>query len=858
MASEKEMQGLANFRRRLFGTVSDKALESVRPLVDRINHLEAEFLRLPDVGLQERTQVLKGRALGGEPLDQLLPEAFANCREALRRSLGLRAFDVQLAGGVVLHQGKIAEMATGEGKTLVAVLAAYLNSLTGKGVHVATVNEYLAKRDAEWMGKTYVALGVTSSRVYSGQLTPRKRLAYRADITYSIYSELAFDYLNDNMRSNIEDVVQRGHSYAIIDEADSVLIDEALTPLVISGPSQDRSELYIKVNEIVSRVLPEHFDQNREHRSVTLTEEGNEFVEKELKAAKLFPEDQSFYEGGNQTIILHFMQALRAHKIYRRDQQYIVLDQEVVLINSSTGRMMPKRRLSDGLHQAIEAKEGLTTQAEAITLASTIVQNYFDLYPKLSGLTGTAVTDSDEFRAVYNLDVVELPTSAPVLRHDQEDKIYRTENEKHLSIMEVVWDTHRRGQPILVGTTSIEKSGRLSEMLHDKGIEHNVLNAHHHGRESQIIADAGRLRAVTIASNMAGRGTDIQLGGNLQFRLQRAIAADPDLPLAVIRTRIENEHRQEKSAVMAAGGLLVLGTERHDSRRIDNQLRGRSGRQGDPGRTLFILSLEDELMKNVEVDWLGKILSHKKLEESETITQRYFKKALDSAQSRAESRNFQIRKQLLRFDNVVNEQRKAIYAQRLDFMRSFNVSDIVGALRRQFADDLVAAYLPANTYAELWDAEGLETACRDLLMLDLPIVAWAKEEAIKTTEICSRILDAANSTMKKKAELLGPELMRNLEKQILLQAVDSKWYEHRVHLEQVRSIIGLRSYARRDPLHEFQTEALDQFEKLLVTIRGEVSSRMAQIRPMTQDEQFSMMGRFAMQNSNYSKRSDQK
>ncbi len=843
------MRGFAKFGRRLFGMTGDKTLESIGPLVARINDLETEFQNLPDVALQEKTHFLKNRVQDGMKLEQLLPEAFANCREALRRILGLRAFDVQLMGGIVLHQGKIAEMATGEGKTLVAVLAAYLNSLAGKGVHVATINDYLAKRDAEWMGKAYSALGVTSSLVFPGQLTPRRRAAYRADIIYSTYSEFAFDYLNDNMRSSVEDIVQCGHSYAIIDEADSVLIDEARTPLIISGPSQNRSGLYVKVNEIMSRVLPEHFDQRRGQPSVTLTEQGYDIVEKELQASGLLPESQSLYDAGNQTMMLHVMQALRAHKMYHRDQHYIVREQDVILVDSSTGRMMPKRRLSDGLHQAIEAKEGLTIQPEAVTLASTTVQNYFRLYPKLSGMTATALTDSEEFKAVYSLDVIQLPTNSPVLRHDKGEEIYRTESEKHFAIMEVIRDSHRRGQPILVGTTSIEKSERLSVMLRDEGIGHNVLNAHHHKRESQIIADAGKLGAVTIATNMAGRGTDIQLGGNPQFRLQRAIAADPDLPLAIIRTRIEIENRQEKAAVMAAGGLLVLGTERHESRRIDNQLRGRSGRQGDPGSTLFILSLEDELMKNVETDWLGTILSKARLQENQATNQSLFKELLDKAQSRVESRNFQTRKQLLKFDSVINEQRKVIYALRLDFMRCFDLSEIVSAWRDQFIDDLVDAYLPANSYAELWDAEGLARACRDSLKLDLPIVAWTKEDAIKTIEIRSRIRDVANSTMEMKTELLGRELMRNLEKQILLQTIDSKWCEHRIHLDQLRSMIGLRSYAKRDPLSEFQMEALDQFEKFLAALRREVSSRMAQVRPMSQDEQLSAMGRFALQNN---------
>jgi preprotein translocase subunit SecA len=850
------MPGLAILGRKLFGRLSGNSVKSIRPIVAKINDLEPEFRSLSDEGLRERTATLRARAQGGQQLEALLPEAFANCREALRRTLGLRAFDVQLMGGIFLHRGNIAEMATGEGKTLVAVFPAYLNALAGKGVHIGTVNDYLAKRDAEWMGKAYAALGVTSGLVYPGQLPPKKRSAYQFDVTYSTSSELAFDYLRDNMKSSLKDMVQRGHFYAIIDEADSVLIDEARTPLIISGPSHDDSDLYVKINEIMSRIQPEHFDLDEKLRTVTLTDEGNDFVEKELVSAGLLPEDQSLYESESNALILHVMQALRAHKIYHRDQQYVIRENDVVLVNVSTGRMMPQRRLSEGLHQAIEAKEGVPIQAENVTLASTSVQNYFRLYQKLAGMTGTAVSDSEEFMDIYSLGVIPLPTNEPIRRRDEDDQIYHTASEKYFAVVEAIRDANKRGQPVLVGTTSIEKSDQLSSMLRDEGIRHNVLNAHHHEIESQIIADAGKFGAVTIATNMAGRGTDIQLGGSLEMKLKQAIAAQPNLPIAEIRAQIEIEHDQEKSRVLDAGGLFVLGTERHESRRIDSQLRGRSGRQGDPGRTSFFLSLEDELMRNIEAQSFDRILAKLKLEENQVITHPWLKKLLDKAQSRVESRNLQFRKQLLKFDNVINEQRKAIFSQRLEIMQSPDLSEIVNGMRDKYIDDLIAAHMPDKSYAEQWDAKGLDLACRDSLMLDLPIAAWVKEEATDIENIRSRIILAANSKMAEKAEMLGSEMMRNIEKQVLLQAIDAKWREHIVRLDQLRSVIGLRSYGRRDPFLEFRAEAFGLFEHMLTALRQDICYNLARIRPLSTDEQMAMMGKFLAQNHNASSVSD--
>ncbi len=842
------MPGLATLGRKLFDRLSGNSVKSIRPIVAKINGLEPEFQLLSDEGLRERTATLRRRAQDGQPLEALLPEAFANCREALRRSLGLRAFDVQLMGGIFLHRGNIAEMATGEGKTLVAVFPAYLNALAGKGVHIGTVNDSLAKRDAEWMGKAYAALGVTSGLVHPGQLPPRKRAAYRADITYATSNELAFDYLRENMKSNLEDMVQRGHFYAIIDEADSVLIDEARTPLIISGPSHDDSDLYIKINGIISRIQPEHFELDDKLRSVSLTDEGNDFIEKELVSAGLLPEGQSLYDSESNALILHVMQALRAHKIYHRDQQYVVHENTVVLVNVSTGRMMPQRRLSDGLHQAIEAKEGVAIKAENVTLASTSVQNYFRLYQKLAGMTGTAASDAEEFMETYDLGVIQLPTNEPVRRRDEDDQIYRTANEKYFAVIEAIRDANKRGQPILVGTTSIEKSEQLSSMLRNEGILHNVLNARQHEIESQIIADAGKFGAVTIATNMAGRGTDIQLGGNFEMKLNQAVAARPHLPPAEIRANIEIEHDQERSRVLDAGGLFVLGTERHDSRRIDSQLRGRSGRQGDPGQSCFFLSLEDDLMRNIEIQSFDQILVKLRLENNQVITHPWLKKLLDKAQSKVESRNLQVRKQLLKFDNVINEQRKAIFSQRLEIMRSPDLSEIVDGMRDKFIDDLIEAHMPVNSYAEQWDAKGLDSACRDSLMLDLPIPAWVKEEGVDIADIRSRIILAANAMMAKKSEMLGTEMTRSIEKQVLLQIIDTKWREHIARLDQLRSVIGFRSYARRNPLLEFQADAFGLFENMLTALRQEVSHNLARIRPMSTDEQMAMMGKLLSQN----------
>ncbi|MGB8624291.1 MAG: preprotein translocase subunit SecA, partial [Paracoccaceae bacterium] len=652
------MLGIGTIAKKVFGTPNDRKVKATRPLVEKINELEPEFEKLSDDEIKEKTQDFMRRVQEGESLDDLLPEAFANCREAARRALGLRAFDVQLMGGIFLHQGNIAEMKTGEGKTLVATFPAYLNALSGKGVHIVTVNDYLAKRDADWMGKVYGALGLTTGVIYPQQPEDEKRGAYAADVTYATNNELGFDYLRDNMKAELNEMCQRGHNYAIVDEVDSILIDEARTPLIISGPSQDRSDLYTALDQIVPKLTEEHFEKDEKQRNVTFTEDGNEFMEQELLQAGILPEGQSLYDPESTTIVHHATQALKAHTLFQRDKDYIVRNGEVMLIDEFTGRMMQGRRLSDGLHQAIEAKEGVDIQPENVTLASVTFQNYFRLYDKLAGMTGTATTEAEEFAEIYGLGVVEVPTNRPIARVDEHDQVFRTAQEKYTAIVDSIREAHEKGQPILVGTTSIEKSEMLSDMLKKAGIPHNVLNARHHEQEAKIVAEAGRLGAVTIATNMAGRGTDIQLGGNVDMKLMEALDADPDADPEKLRAQIEAEHADENKQVIQAGGLFVLATERHESRRIDNQLRGRSGRQGDPGRSSFFLSLEDDLMRIFGSERLDKVLSGLGMKEGEAIVHPWVNKSLEKAQAKVEGRNFDIRKQLLKFDDVMNDQRK--------------------------------------------------------------------------------------------------------------------------------------------------------------------------------------------------------
>jgi preprotein translocase subunit SecA len=842
------MLGFGAVARKLFGTPNDRKVKSVRPLVAKINALEAEFAALTDAGIVEKTREFQKRVQdGGESLDSLLPEAFANCREAAKRALGLRAFDVQLKGGIFLHQGNIAEMRTGEGKTLVATFPAYLNALTGKGVHVVTVNDYLAKRDADWMGKVYAQLGLTTGVVYPYQPDAEKKAAYRADITYATNNELGFDYLRDNMKGSIEEMAQRGHFFAIVDEVDSILVDEARTPLIISGPSQDRSDLYIKVNALITQLNETHFKIDEKTRNVTYTEDGNEFLETILHQSGLLPEMQSLYDPESTTLVHHVNQALKAHKLFHRDQQYIVRDGEVMLIDEFTGRMMKGRRLSEGLHQAIEAKEGVAIQPENITLASVTFQNYFRLYEKLGGMTGTAVTEAEEFMEIYGLGVVEVPTNRPVQRKDEHDAVYRTAREKYEGVVKSIREAHEKGQPILVGTTSIEKSEFLSGLLKEAGIPHNVLNARQHEQEAQIVADAGKLGAVTIATNMAGRGTDIKLGGNVEFKVMEALAANPDAHPDEVRARIEEEHKAAEEAVKAAGGLFVLGTERHESRRIDNQLRGRSGRQGDPGRSAFFLSLEDDLMRIFGSERLDSVLSKLGMKEGEAIVHPWVNKSLERAQAKVEGRNFDIRKQLLKFDDVMNDQRKAIFSQRLEIMEADDLGDIVRDMRHQVCEDLIDAYMPPKSYPDKWDVEGLVEAIRDRLSMDLPIAAWAAEEGVDQAEVLTRLIAQSDAMMDEKLAAFGPESMRSIEKQLLLQTIDTKWRDHLLKLEHLRSVVGFRGYAQRDPLNEYKTESFTLFESMLDSLRQDVTQKLSQIRPISAEEQKALMEQYQAQ-----------
>ncbi|MFV2033994.1 MAG: preprotein translocase subunit SecA [Halocynthiibacter sp.] len=841
------MLGIGTIAKKVFGTPNDRKIKATHPIVAQVNALESEFEALSDAEIKEKTKVLSKRATEGESLDDLLPEAFANCREAARRALGLRAFDTQLMGGIFLHEGNIAEMKTGEGKTLVATFPAYLNALTGKGVHIVTVNDYLAKRDADWMGKVYGALGLATGVIYPQQPDSEKQAAYGCDVTYATNNELGFDYLRDNMKSELKQMYQRPHNFAIVDEVDSILIDEARTPLIISGPAQDRSELYQTIDVLIPELTDEHFTLDEKTRNVTFTDDGNEFLEQRLSSAGILPEGQSLYDPESTTIVHHVNQGLKAHKLFQRDKDYIVRNGEVMLIDEFTGRMMAGRRLSDGLHQAIEAKEGVAIQAENVTLASVTFQNYFRLYDKLSGMTGTALTEADEFEEIYKLGVVEVPTNEPVARVDDHDAVYRTAKEKFAAIVETIQEACEKGQPMLVGTTSIEKSESLSKLLADAKVKHNVLNARQHEKEAQIVADAGKFGAVTIATNMAGRGTDIQLGGNVEMKVLEALAADPEADPDALRTRIEAAHADEKAKVLAAGGLFVLATERHESRRIDNQLRGRSGRQGDPGRSAFFLSLEDDLMRIFGSERLDRVLSSLGMKDGEAIVHPWVNKSLEKAQAKVEARNFDIRKNLLKFDDVMNDQRKVIFGQRREIMEDSDLSEIVQDMRYQVIDDLVTQYMPPKSYAEQWQTEELHAAVIQNLGVEAPVIDWANEEGVDDEVIRERLEKAGDEFMAAKAAKFGPENMRLIEKQILLQSIDGKWRDHLLTLEHLRSVIGFRGYAQRDPLNEYKTESFQLFETLLNSLREEVTQKLAQIRPLTEAEQKQMMQQMAAQ-----------
>ena len=811
--------------KRLFGSANDRNLKSMFKEVEWINRLEPEAAGLSDADLKGRTETFKARLAAGEALDGLLPEAFATVREAAKRTLGQRHFDVQLVGGMVLHKGGIAEMKTGEGKTLVATLATYLNALEGKGVHVVTVNDYLARRDAAWMGQVYRFLGLEVGCIVPGLDEVQRRAAYAADITYGTNNEFGFDYLRDNMRMNLEAMVQRDHHFAIVDEVDSILVDEARTPLIISGPAEDSSALYTAIDKLMPALGGEDFEKDEKQRTVTLTEAGTEKMEDALREAGLLVEGD-LYDPENVSLVHHVQEGLRAHKLFARDVDYLVKNDKVIIVDEFTGRMMEGRRYSGGLHQALEAKEGVTIQPENQTLASITFQNYFRLYKKLAGMTGTAATEAAEFGEIYGLGVMEMPTHRPLVRKDEDDEIYRTGGEKDEAIAVEIEAAHGSGQPVLVGTTSIEKSEHLSNLLKQKKVEHRVLNARYHEQEAYIVAQAGRLGAVTIATNMAGRGTDIQLGGNAEMRIQQELGADAEPAKA---DAILAEVAAEGVKVKEAGGLYVIGTERHESRRIDNQLRGRSGRQGDPGRTKFYLSLDDDLMRIFGSERMDFMLKKLGLQEGEAIIHPWINKALEKAQQKVEARNFDIRKNLLKFDDVMNDQRKVIYDQRKELMAADDVAEAVTDMRHEVIDVLVARHVPERSFPEQWNGEGLKDDVGRLLGLDLPIQDWLAEEGIADAEIKERILNASNEHMAAKEAAFGSDLMRRAEKGLLLQILDHLWKEHLLLLDHLRQGIHLRGYGQKDPLNEYKKEAFALFDGMLNQLRETVAQILSNL-----------------------------
>ncbi len=815
--------------RRLFGSVNDRIVRGHMQTVARINALEPDVEALSDPALKARTDVLRKRVADGASLDDLLIEAFATVREAARRALGQRHFDVQLAGGMVLHDGQIAEMKTGEGKTLVATLPVYLNALTGRGVHVVTVNDYLARRDAEWMGRIYRFLGLEVGCIVGGLGNAERRDAYAADVTYGTNNEFGFDYLRDNMKFTLEDMVQRAPNFAIVDEVDSILVDEARTPLIISGPTEDNSELYVKIDRLIPKLADEDFEVDEKAHKATLTDSGAEAIERLLERAGLL-QSPGLYDLQNVSVVHHVNQALTAHKLFKRDVDYIVKDGKVVIIDEFTGRMMEGRRYSNGQHQALEAKERVKIENENQTLASITFQNYFRLYPKLAGMTGTAATEAAEFAEIYGLSVVEVPTHKPMVREDNDDEIYRTANEKLDAIVAQIEDCRERGQPVLVGTTSIARSEELSAVLKRHKMPHEVLNARYHEREAFIIAQAGRPSAVTIATNMAGRGTDIQLGGNLDMRLADELAGVEDETRRALTTEsVRSEVRAGHDRAIDAGGLYVVGSERHESRRIDNQLRGRSGRQGDPGASKFFLSLEDDLMRIFGSERMDGMLRRLGLEEGEAIFHPWINKALAKAQEKVEARNFEIRKNLLRFDDVMNDQRKVIYAERIDLMGASDVSDAVEEMRAHVIDSLVARYIPEKAFPEEWDTKGLHEEILRLFGLDLPVADWAAEEGIADEEIRERLTDSVDRKMAEKAARIGPDVMRRIEKSLMLQLLDQLWKDHLLSLDHLRQGIGLRAFAQRDPLNEYKREAFEIFDDMLGRFREAVTATLAHV-----------------------------
>ncbi|MXV43978.1 preprotein translocase subunit SecA [Saccharibacter sp. 17.LH.SD] len=829
----------ARLARALFGFANDRSLKRYQKRVPEINALEPAIQGLTDDQLRHKTQEFRDRLGKGESLDQLLPEAFAVCREASRRVLGMRHFDVQLIGGMVLHEGRIAEMRTGEGKTLVATLPVYLNALTGKGVHVVTVNDYLASRDAATMAQLYNFLGLTTGVIVPNLSDEERRAAYGADITYGTNNEFGFDYLRDNMKYSLDEMVQRDFNYAIVDEVDSILIDEARTPLIISGPADDSSELYRHVDAVVARLAkePDVYEKDEKLRTVTLTEHGSDRAEELLSEAGVLT-NGGLYDIHNVAVVHHVQQSLRAHVLFSRDVDYIVRDGKLILIDEFTGRMMDGRRYSDGLHQALEAKEGVEIQQENQTLASITFQNYFRLYPKLSGMTGTAMTEADEFAEIYNLEVVEIPTNVPVRRIDTDDEVYLTAAEKYNAVADLIEKVRAKRQPILVGTSSIEKSEYLSALLKQRGIPHNVLNARHHEREASIIAQAGAPGAITIATNMAGRGTDIKLGGNVEMLVGERVAevtddAAREAAVAEVRQRVEHDHKE----VHEAGGLYVIGTERHESRRVDNQLRGRAGRQGDPGNSHFFLSLEDDLIRIFGTDRMGGMMQKMGLKQGEAIVHPWLNKALEKAQKKVEARNFDMRKNTLKYDDVMNDQRREVYGQRREYMASDDVSPIINEARLAVIEDIVQTYIPENSFAEAWDVEGLHQEILRVLVLDLPFSEWAQEDGMDEEGITARIEEEAVKAHASRTANMGPDMMRMIEKHVLLTSFDAAWKEHLHGLDQLRQGIGLRAYGQRDPLNEYKQEAFQMFTAMLADMRLRVVQTLAHLQTTAEPPQ---------------------
>lgn len=820
---------------RLFGTINERHLKSFQKTVEQINALESTFVALKDAQLKEYTTILKDKLENGSSLDDILPEAFALVRETAKRLLGMRHYDVQLMGGIALHKGMIAEMKTGEGKTLVETLPAYLNALTGKGVHIVTVNDYLVTRDAQWMEPIYKFLGLSVGYVVGGISDQERHDAYRCDVTYCTNNELGFDYLRDNMKYSLEHLAGREFNYAIVDEVDSILIDEARTPLIISGPTESNSELYYKVDKLIPKLTKEDFDIDEKSRAVNLTDTGTNHVEQLLTSSKLIEPGSSLYDIENVHILHHITQSLKAHKIFRKNVDYMVKNDQVLIVDEFTGRVMDGRRFSEGLHQALEAKESVTVQNENQTLASITFQNYFRLYPKLSGMTGTAMTEANEFRDIYNLEVVSIPTNNPVTRKDQDDEIYRTNEEKYDAIIKEIETSHRKSQPILVGTVSIEKSEHLASILKKKGIKHHVLNAKYHEQEAFIIAQAGRPGAVTIATNMAGRGTDIQLGGNPDMLIRDLNISDQKL-LEKETKKIKDQTAKDKQLAIEAGGLLVIGTERHESRRIDNQLRGRSGRMGDPGRTKFYLSLEDDLMRIFASQKISHLLKTLGLKDGESIFHPMISRTIEKAQQKVEARNYDIRKNLLRFDDVMNDQRKVIYEQRLEIMSSEEVHDIVTDMHDQVNADIIAEFIPEKTFKENWDIEGLKKKLHKVYHSDCGINSLLEEDDIDQNRLIKHLNDYVIAILDKKKSQFGEKIFLLAEQRILLMTLDQLWKDHLLSLDHLRQGIYLRAYGQRDPLNEYKKEAFTRFSDLLANLRELYITRICRMEIESEDQ----------------------